>query len=85
MRRVTHIGILFTVKDCGSVRYVSRDWRNEMAVWNVKVVVEYQYEVEADNEAEAEKQGWEYEEYYYTGAVDSIEVEEQDEPDEEDE
>lgn len=56
-----------------------------MATWNVKVVVEYEYEVEADTYEDAEKQGWEYEEYYYTGTVDSIEVEEQDEPDEEDE
>jgi hypothetical protein len=85
MRKVTHTGMLSTVKDCGNVRYVSREWRNEMAVWNVKVVVEYEYEVEADTYEQAEKQGWEYEEYYYTGTVDSIEVEEQDEPDEEDE
>lgn len=51
-----------------------------MATWNVRVLVEYSYEVEADNFEEAEKQGWEYEEYYYTGTVDSIDVEEQDEP-----
>lgn len=56
-----------------------------MATWNVKVVVEYEYEVEADTYEEAEKQGWEYEEYYYCGTVDSIECEEQDEPEEEDE
>ena len=57
-----------------------------MATWNVKVVVEYEYEVEADTFEEAEKQGWEYEEYYYCGTVDSIECEEQDEPeDDEDE
>lgn len=49
-----------------------------MATWNVKVVVEYEYEVEADTYEEAEKQGWEYEEYYYTGQVDSIEVDELD-------
>lgn len=55
-----------------------------MATWNVRVLVEYSYEVEADNFEEAEKQGWEYEEYYYTGTVDSIECEEQDEPDEDD-
>jgi hypothetical protein len=47
-----------------------------MATWNVRVLVEYSYEVEADNFEDAEKQGWEYEEYYYTGTVDSIDVEE---------
>lgn len=55
-----------------------------MATWNVKVVVEYEYEVEADSYEEAEKQGWEYEEYYYTGQVDSIEVDELDSDEEED-
>lgn len=52
-----------------------------MATWNVRVLVEYAYEVEADSFEEAEKQGWEYEEYYYTGQVDSIDVEEQEEDD----
>lgn len=56
-----------------------------MATWNVKVVVEYEYEVEADTYELAEKQGWEYEDYGYCATVDSIEVEEQDEPDEEEE
>lgn len=56
-----------------------------MATWNVTVLVEYSYEVEADSFEEAEKQGWEYEEYYYTGQVESIDVEEQEEEEEEDE
>lgn len=50
-----------------------------MATWDVRVLVEYSYEVEADSFEEAEKQGWEYEEYYYTAQVDSIDVEEQEE------
>ena len=55
-----------------------------MATYNVKVVVEYEFEVEADSYEDAEKQGWEYEEYYYTGQVDSIEVDELDSDEEED-
>lgn len=54
-----------------------------MATWNVTVLVEYSYEVEADSFEEAEKQGWEYEEYYYTGQVESIDVEEQAEEEDE--
>jgi hypothetical protein len=47
-----------------------------MGLYNVKVVVEYEYEVEADSLEEAEKQGFEYEEYSYTGDIYSIDAEE---------
>ena len=45
-----------------------------MNTYNIKVTVEYEYEVEAETYEEAEKQGWEYEEYNYTGSVYDIEV-----------
>ena len=54
-----------------------------MAVYDVKVIVEYNYEVEADNYEEAEEQGWMYEDFPYAAEVYSVEVEEQ--PEEEDE
>lgn len=55
-----------------------------MGLYNVKVTVEYEYEVEADTPEDAEKQGWEYEDYSYTGSVYDIEVDliEEDEDDE---
>lgn len=45
-----------------------------MNTYNIKVTVEYEYEVEAETYEDAEKQGWEYEEYNYTGSVYDIEV-----------
>ena len=48
-----------------------------MPTYDVKVIVEYNYEVEANSEQEAEEQGWMYEDYYHTGEVYSIEVDEQ--------
>jgi hypothetical protein len=53
-----------------------------MPTYDVKVIVEYNYEVEADTPELAEEQGWDYEEYAYTGEVYSIEVDEQEEEDE---
>lgn len=53
-----------------------------MATYDVKVIVEYNYEVKADTPEEAEEQGWDYEEYSWTGEVYSIEVEEQPEDEE---
>ena len=47
-----------------------------MALYDVKVTVEYNYEVEADSPEEAEKQGWAYEDYYMHAEVYSIEIEE---------
>jgi hypothetical protein len=54
-----------------------------MATFNVKVVVEFEYEVEADNEADAEQAGWHWEDYKQFGAVDSIEVDEVEEDEDE--
>lgn len=51
-----------------------------MALFNVKVTVDFEYEVEADDEQDAERQGWEYENYLYTGSVYDISVDELDEP-----
>ncbi len=45
-----------------------------MATYDVTVVVEYMYEVEAENEAEAIEQGWQYEDYAHFATVDSIDV-----------
>ena len=50
-----------------------------MALYDVKVLVEFNYEVEADSEEEAEKQGWIYEDHLYSAEVYSIKVSEQDE------
>lgn len=55
-----------------------------MATFSVKVTVEYEYEVEAETEAEAEEQGWQYEDYKQFATVDSIQVEQTDEDEEED-
>lgn len=46
-----------------------------MKTYNIRVVVEYEYEFECDTPEEAEAEGWNYEDYYYSGTVDSIEVE----------
>lgn len=56
-----------------------------MATYNVKVVVEFEYEVEADDEAAAEAEGWNWEDHKFSGQVDSIEVEEIDEGDDDEE
>lgn len=47
-----------------------------MPTYNLKVTVEYEYEVEADSAEEAEKEGWNYDDYSYTGVVYDIDVEE---------
>lgn len=54
-----------------------------MPRYTVKTIVEFVYEVEADNEVEAEKQGWEWEDYTFNSAVESIDVEEIEEEEEE--
>lgn len=56
-----------------------------MPTYDVTVVVEYMYEVEADSEEAAEAEGWNYEDYAHHGSVDSIDVSEQPEEDDEDE
>jgi hypothetical protein len=55
-----------------------------MPKYDVRVVVEYMYEVEADSEEAAEAEGWNYEDYAHHGQVDSIDVDEIPEEDEED-
>jgi len=45
-----------------------------MAIYEVKVVVEYQYEVEVDSPEEAEEQGWQYEDYSHFAEVYSIDT-----------
>ena len=52
-----------------------------MPKYQVTTIVEYIYDVEADNQEDAEKQGWEYEDYPHAATVDSIEVEEIEEDD----
>jgi hypothetical protein len=47
----------------------------------ISTLVEYSYEVEADNETDAEKQGLNYQNYPYAATVDSIEVDELEEED----
>lgn len=42
--------------------------------YTVTVTVEYCYEVEAPSRLDAEAEGWNYEDYKYTGEVYSIEV-----------
>lgn len=54
-----------------------------MATFELTVEVSYTYEVEADDYAAAEKQGWEYEDYKYTGQVENIVVHEIEEEEEE--
>jgi hypothetical protein len=46
-----------------------------MNTYNVRVQVYYDFEVEAESQEEAEKEGWNYEEYSYTGEVWNIDVE----------
>lgn len=53
-----------------------------MARFEITTTVEYVFEVEADSLEAAEAMGWEYEEYPYAGTVDSIEVYEYPEEDE---
>lgn len=53
-----------------------------MPRYNVTTTVTYYFEVEADDRAGAEAQGWDYEDWYYTGEVDSIEVRELEDEDE---
>ena len=55
-----------------------------MPRYEVTTTVELIFEIEADNLEEAEKAGWEWEDYIYTAQVDSIEVYEYPEEDEED-
>lgn len=43
--------------------------------YTVTVVVEYVYDVEATSTEAAKEEGWNYEEYKYTGQVYSIDVE----------
>ena len=43
---------------------------------SIHTVVEYDFEVEADSPQEAEELGWAYEDFYFTGQVYSINVEE---------
>ncbi len=56
-----------------------------MGTYLVRVSVDYEYEVEADTEEEAEAQGWDYEDYSGFATVDSIEVEDITEDEEEEE
>lgn len=56
-----------------------------MARYEITTVVSYTYEVEADDLESAEKQGWDYEDYQSAGVVDSIEVYEYPEDEEESE
>jgi hypothetical protein len=54
-----------------------------MATFNVKVRVDYEYEVEADDAGMADRMGWQYEDYSHHATVDSIEVEQLDDEEEE--
>lgn len=54
-----------------------------MATYNVKVMVEFNYEIEADSEEVAEAEGWKWENYKYNSSVDSIQVTEMYDPEEE--
>ena len=56
-----------------------------MAKYELTVTVEYTYEVEADDWESAEKQGWDYEEYPHSGSVQSIDVTELEEDEDESE
>lgn len=55
----------------------------EMPKYELKVVVQYNYTVEAEDGDAAEQQGWDYEDYKFTGEVDSITVYELEEDEEE--
>jgi hypothetical protein len=46
-----------------------------MGTYLVTTTVEYTYEVEADSREEAEQEGWNYDDYRFTGQVYSIDVE----------
>lgn len=46
-------------------------------------MVEFSYEVEADTEEMAEAEGWKWEDHIHSSSVDSIEVEELQDPEEE--
>jgi len=54
-----------------------------MPRFEVTTTVVYSYDVEADNVEEAEKQGFDYEDYQHHGTVESIEVYEYEEEDDE--
>jgi hypothetical protein len=54
-----------------------------MPNYEVTVEVSYTYEVEAEDYAAAEKQGWDYEDYKYTGQVEDITVKELEEDEDE--
>jgi hypothetical protein len=80
MKEATHIGMLSTVKDCGNVRYVSRDWRNEMAKFNITLseTQTTEFELEATDVDEAKDlayQMWENGELGYAGLEVEIEAE----------
>jgi len=76
MRTVTHTGMASTRNACGSAQYVSREWRNNMARFQVTTTVTFTGSVEADSAEDAEKLGWEWEtELMYDGVYD-IEVDE---------
>ena len=57
--------------------------RSQVATYNVKVMVEFNYEVEADTEEMAEAEGWKWEDHRHQSDVDSIEVSEIQDPEEE--
>lgn len=57
--------------------------RSQVATYNIKVMVEFNYEVEADTEEMAEAQGWKWEDHIHSSSVDSIEVDELQDPEEE--
>jgi hypothetical protein len=54
-----------------------------VATYNVKVMVEFNYEIEADSEEIAEAEGWKWEEYRHHSDVNSIEIAELYDPEEE--
>ena len=56
--------------------------RKEMPRYYVKTVVQFSQEVEADNEADAEAIGWEWEDKLAYDFVESIDVEELEEEEE---
>ena len=55
-----------------------------MPLYYVKTIVQFSQEVEAENEEEAEAIGWEWEDKLAYDFVESIDVEELDEEEEED-
>lgn len=50
-----------------------------MPTYAIHTVVEYDFEVEAGSKEEAEQLGWDYEDFYFTGQVYSIDVTQLDE------